>query len=316
MYSSVQTNGQRKKVNDLPNPARQSLVITGASASFGQRWQRPDDWFLFYGGISYQHFQLNRFGSFFSFNEGFSNNLALNTTIERNSVSDPIYPTWGSKITLSTKATFPYTLWGAKVQGKQYDYDNMTDQQRFDWVEYYKIKFTANWYTALNKHKTNKFVLNTNVGFGFLGTYNQNLGSSPFERFYLGGVFLSGFLLDGREIVNLRGYDDLSLTTPSDRVGAPLISKYGMELRYPLSTNPSATIYALTFLEAARTWEDFEDYNPFNLYRSTGVGLRIFLPMFGLLGFDYGWRLDEAPGRPNMSPGQFHFSIGMNLGEL
>jgi len=316
VYSSVQTNGQRKKINELPNPTRQSLIISGASASFGQRWQRPDDWFLFYGGISYQHFQLNKFGSFFSFNEGFSNNLALNTTIERNSVSDPIYPTWGSKITLSTKATFPYTLWGSKVQGKQYDYDNLTDQQRFDWVEYYKIKFTANWYTALNKHKTNKFVLNTNVGFGFLGTYNQKLGSSPFERFYLGGVFLSGFLLDGREIVNLRGYDDLSLTTPSDRVGAPLISKYGMELRYPLSTNPSATIYALTFLEAARTWEDFEDYNPFNLYRSTGVGLRIFLPMFGLLGFDYGWRLDEAPGRPNMSPGQFHFSIGMNLGEL
>lgn len=316
VYQSVQTNGQRKRIEGQTNPNRQSLIITGATVSFGQRWQKPDDWFLFYTGISYQHFELNRFGSFFSFSEGFSNNLALNSTLERNSVSDPIYPTWGSKITLSTKATLPYTFLGERAFGKQYDYDRMTEQERFDWVEYYKVKFTANWYTALNRHKTHKLVLNTNVGFGFLGAYNQRLGASPFERFYLGGVFLSGFLLDGREIVNLRGYDDLSLTTPSDRVGAPLITKYGMELRFPLSTNPSATIFALTFLEAGRTWEKFENYNPFNLYRSTGVGLRIFLPMFGLLGFDYGWRLDELPGRPNMSPGQFHFSIGMNLGEL
>lgn len=202
------------------------------------------------------------------------------------------------------------------MQGKKYDYAGMTDQQRFDWVEYYKIKFTAHWYTALNKHRTNKFVLNTNVGLGFLGTYNKNLGQSPFERFYLGGVFLSGFLLDGREIVNLRGYDDLSLTMPSDRVGAPVISKYSVELRYPLTTNPSATIYALTFLEAGRTWADFSNYDPFNLYKSGGVGVRIFLPMFGLLGFDYGWRFDDVQRAPNMAKGQFHFSIGMNLGEL
>jgi outer membrane protein insertion porin family len=316
VYHSVQTNGQKKYVNDALNPLRQSLEITGASFSFGQKWQKPDDWFYFYSGISYQHFNLDRYGSFFSFTQGYSNNLAGNFTIERNSVSDPIYPTWGSKITLSSKFTFPYSLWGEKVQGKKYDYAGMTDQQRFDWVEYYKIKFTAHWYTALNKHKTNKFVLNTNVGLGFLGTYNKNLGQSPFERFYLGGVFLSGFLLDGREIVNLRGYDDLSLTTPSDRVGAPVISKYSVELRYPLTTNPSATIYALTFLEAGRTWADFSNYDPFNLYKSGGVGVRIFLPMFGLLGFDYGWRFDDVQRAPNMAKGQFHFSIGMNLGEL
>jgi outer membrane protein insertion porin family len=303
-------------INDVLNPNRQSLIITGASFSFGQRWQRPDDWFIFQSGITYQHFDLNRYGSFFSFSQGYSNILSANFTIERNSVSDPIYPTWGSKITLTTKATLPYTLIGERIQGKEYDYANMTDQEKVDWVEFYKVKFTAKWYTALNKHKTNKFVLNTNVGFGFLGAYNQNLGQSPFERFYLGGVFLSGFLLDGREIVNLRGYDDLSLTTPSDRVGAPAITKYSLELRYPLTTNPSATIYALTFLEGGRTWADFSNYDPFNLYKSAGAGLRIFLPMFGLLGFDYGWRLDEINKYPNMAKGQFHFSIGMNLGEL
>jgi outer membrane protein insertion porin family len=314
VYKSVQTNGVTK-AEDGNGKTRQSLSILGATASFGQRWQKPDDWFVFYAGVSYQHFDLNRYGSFFSFNQGYSNNLAASFTLERNSVSEPIYPTWGSKITLTSKATLPYTLIGEKFFNKVNDYDAMTDQQKFDWVEYYKIKFTANWYTSLNKSK-NKLVLHTNVGFGFLGTYNQELGESPFERFYLGGVFLSGFLLDGREIVNQRGYDDLSLTLPSDNVGAPLISKYGAELRYPLSTNPNATIYALTFVEAGRTWENFRDYNPFNLYRSTGVGLRIFLPMFGLLGFDYGWRLDDVETAPNMARGQFHFSIGMNMGEL
>lgn len=317
-YHSVQTNGQKRYLDSdkTPNPYRQSLLITGGTVGFGQRWQKPDDWFVFYSGISFQHFELNKFGSFFSFNEGFSNNLALSTTLERNSVSDPIYPTWGSKVTLTTKATLPYTFVGEKLLGRDYDFANMTDQQKFDWVEYYKVKFTANWYTTLNNNKTRKLVLHTNVGAGFLGTYDRRIGESPFERFYLGGVFLSGFLLDGREIVNLRGYDDLSLTEPSDNVGAPIISKYGAELRYPLSTNPSATIYALTFLEAGKTWENFRDYNPFNLYRSGGVGLRIFLPMFGLLGFDYGWRLDDYPKAPNMARGQFHFSIGMNLGEL
>jgi outer membrane protein insertion porin family len=315
-YHSVQSNGQKKYLGEVLNPLRQSLIITGASVSFGQRWQKPDDWFLFFGGISYQHFDLNNYGSFFSFNNGYSNNLAANFTIERSSLSETIYPTWGSKITFSSKCTLPYTFLGENVFGKTYDYASMTDQQKVDWVEYYKIKFTANWYTSLNKHKTNKLVLHTHAGFGFLGAYNKNLGQSPFERFYLGGVFLSGFLLDGREIVNLRGYDDLSLTMPSDRVGAPVITKYGAELRYPISLNPQATIFALAFAEAGRTWTDFSDYNPFNLYKSVGGGLRIFLPMFGLLGFDYGWRLNDLPNAPNMAPGQFHFSIGMNMGEL
>jgi outer membrane protein insertion porin family len=312
-YHSVQSNGQAKYINDAINPLRQSLIITGASVVFGQRWQKPDDWFLFFGGLSYQHFDLNNYGSF---NNGYSNNLAANFTIERSSLSETIYPTWGSKITLSSKFTLPYTTIGETFLGKEYDYASMTDQQKVDWVEYYKIKFTANWYTSLNKHKTNKLVLHTHAGFGFLGAYNKNLGQSPFERFYLGGVFLSGFLLDGREIVNLRGYDDLSLTMPSDRVGAPVITKYGAELRYPISLNPQATIFALAFAEAGRTWTDFSDYNPFNLYKSVGGGLRIFLPMFGLLGFDYGWRLNDVPNAPNMAPGQFHFSIGMNMGEL
>lgn len=318
VYKSVQTNGLKKYLTDgvTLNPSRASLQITGATVQFGQRWQKPDDWFTFYGGVSYQHFDLNNYGSFFSFTQGYSNNLAGNLTIERSSLSEMIYPTWGSKITFTSKFTFPYTWWGERVQGKTYDYANMTQQQKVDWVEYYKVKFVANWYTSLNKHKTNKLVLHTSAGFGFLGAYNKNLGQSPFERFYLGGVYLSGILLDGREIVNLRGYDNLSLTMPNQNTGAPVITKYSAELRYPISLNPQATIFALGFVEAGKTWTDFTDYNPFNMYKSAGAGLRIFLPMFGLLGFDYGWRLDDVPNLPSMQRSQFHFSIGMNLGEL
>lgn len=315
-FRSVQTNGQRKKIGGELNPLRQDLIISGGSISFGKRLQRPDDYFLLYTGISYQHFRLNKFQQFFSFSNGYSNNLAFNFTLERNSTSDPIYPTWGSKITFTTKLTLPYSLIGEKVLNRSIDYATLTEQQKYDWVEYNKFKFVAHWYTALNKHKERKFVLHTNVGFGLLAPYNRKLGEAPFERFYLGGVFLSGYILDGREIVNLRGYDNLSLTSPNQNTGSPAISKYSVELRYPLSTNPSATIFAQAFMDAGRTWSQTQDFNPFNVYRSGGVGLRIFLPMFGLLGFDYGWRLDDVPNQPNMSRGQFHFSIGMNLGEL
>lgn len=317
---SVQTNGQPKKRGGEINPFRQSLYITGGNIFFGKRLQRPDDWFVLSAGLTFQHFNLKNYQYFFAFNNGYTNNLNGNITIERNSISDPIYPTWGTRVTLTTKFTFPYTLWGRAIQGKEYDYAKMTQQQKYDWVEYYKIKFTAHWYTALNNHKERKLVLHSNIGFGFLGSYNPKLGQSPFERFYLGGVYLSGFLLDGREIVNLRGYDDLSLTDPVGRggqpIGAPIITKYSLELRYPISTNPNATVFVQSFLEAARTWTNFQDYDPFNLYRSTGAGVRIFLPQFGLLGFDYGWRLDDVPGRSTMARSQFHFSIGMNLGEL
>lgn len=319
-FRSVQSNGVSKKQVDT-GLERRSLSISGGSVNFGQRLKRPDDYFLLYVGLTYQYFDLDSLGSFFSFQKGYSNNMSFNFNLERNSQSDPIYPTWGSKITFSAKVTLPYKYLGEKLQNRTYDYENMTDQERFKWVEYHKYKLTAHWYTSLNKHKERKFVLATNAGIGILSSYNKSLGQPPFERFYLGGVFLSGFLLDGREIVNLRGYDDLSLTASSktgtlgENTGAMGIAKYGAELRYPLSTNPSATIYALTFLEAANTYNSARNFNPFDLYRSGGIGVRIFLPMFGLLGFDYGWRLDDVPGKA-MTNGQFHFSIGMNLGEL
>jgi len=330
---SRQTNGQFKKLrqSDLDsnpflrenyevgddNPNLQELKVIGGAINIGTRLQRPDDYFVLYTGISYQKFILNNYRAFFGdFSNGIANNLAYNFTLSRSSTSEPIYPTYGSTITLTTKLTPPYKFLAESIGGKTFDYVNMTQDERFKLVEYYKMKLTAHWYTALNKHKERKFVLHTNVGLGFIGSYNKELGLTPFERFYLGGVYLSGFLLDGREIVNLRGYDDLTLTSPNQNTGAPVIAKYSAELRYPLSTNPSATIFMMAFAEAGNTWSDLRLFNPYQLYRSAGTGLRIFLPMFGLLGFDYGWRLDDLPAYPNMTRGQFHFSIGMNMGEL
>lgn len=304
---SVQSNGQPKFIQTNEgrqlNALRQSLKITGVSLGLGKPLIWPDNNFYFYQSASYQYYDLNNFGAIFTFDDGYSNNISYNAIFSRSSVNQPIYPRSGSSVTLTLKATPPYSL----VNGL--DYTNISDQERFRFVEYHKWKFTSVWYTELAKN----LVLNTKVGFGFLGQYNKDVGPSPFERFYLGGSALTGFALDGREIIGLRGYDDLSLSPAS---GALFISKFTMELRYPLSLNPSATIYPLAFLEGGNTWSDFNSYDPFNAFRSGGIGLRIFLPMFGLLGLDYGWRFDDVPGSPTMPRGQIHFTIGANLGEL
>ena len=319
VWRSIQSNGQPKRIDGVVNEARQSLEITGAQIGLGQRWKKPDDWFVFQAALSYQHFNLNEFGSFFSFSNGRANNLAMTAVLGRNSVSDPIFPVWGSNVEVSVKATPPYSVFRPDDFYTNEDGSSVDDQTRFRWVEYHKWKVKAEWYTPLTQsggENPKSLVLRTAAGVGLIGSYNRRAGLSPFERFYLGGVFLSGFVLDGREILNLRGYDDLSLTAPDRNTGAPVVAKYSAELRYPLSTNPSATIYTLAFLEGGNTWEDPRAFNPFQVYRSAGVGMRIFLPMFGLLGLDYGWRLDDVSSLPNMSRGQFHFSIGMNMGEL
>jgi outer membrane protein insertion porin family len=305
---SVQTNGVTKE-QERNGAERQSLYITGGNVSLGKRLGWPDDYFQLLLGVSYLYYDIRNFRSgggtgIFAFQNGTSNNLSFIMNISRNSVFDPIFPRWGSNIRFNTKFTLPYSLW----DGIDYDGD-ITEQTRYKWAEYYKWKLTAEWFTELAP----KLVLMTRSGFGFLGYYSRSKGISPFERFYLGGAALTGFALDGREIIALRGYDDLSLSPPE---GANIVMKQTLELRYPLSLNPSATIFALGFLEAGNTFDGIENFDPFRMYRSTGVGVRIFLPMFGLMGLDYGWRFDDVPGRPAMPQGQFHFTIGMNLGEL
>jgi outer membrane protein insertion porin family len=236
--------------------------------------------------------------------------------ISRNSIDAPIYPKNGSNFVLSGQFTPPYSLLNNK------DYSELTLEQKFKFVEYQKYKLTAEWFTQLTHQKAaegkeaRNLVLRTKVGYGFLAYYSKKTGFSPFERFYMGGSGISGFQnFVAREIIGLRGYSDNAV---SSNLGDPLCARYTMELRYPVSLNPSATIFMLGFAEAGNTWTNFKSFNPFQVKRSAGFGLRVFLPMFGLLGLDYGWGFDQIPGRPGEGngKGQFHFTIGGTLGEL
>lgn len=297
-FHSVQSNGFR--ANDAN---RQDVKISGATVGFGKRLKRPDDFFNVFVELNYQYYQLNNFFSVFAFSKGYANNINLRLTLFRNSTDQMIYPRQGSDIKIIGQFTPPYSLFNSR------DYSVLSDQEKFKYVEYFKWKFTSSWFTRL----AGDLVLNTRIGFGYLGMYNRAVGIAPFERFYLGGSGLTGFALDGREIIALRGYDDQSL---SPRTGAPIIAKYTWELRYPVSLNPSATVFGLAYVEAGNTWQNYKSFNPFDVYRSAGVGVRVFLPMFGLLGLDWGYRFDDVRTAPGMQRSQIHFSIGMNLGEL
>ncbi len=294
-YHSVQSNGiQKGELN------REAIRITGVSVGLGTRLKWPDDFFALQGEISYQNYILENYQLISGFNNGNSNTFSLTATLSRNSISDPIFPTYGSVISGSVEFTPPFSL----LTGL--DAKTASASEKYSWIEYHKWKFDAKWYIGLAKN----LVIQTKMQFGFLGLYNRDLGISPFERFYIGGDGLSGFGLDGREIVALRGYDNNSL---SASFGGTIFTKYGAEVRYRLSPNPQATIYVLAFAEAGDSWLTFNEFKPFQLKKSAGVGVRIFLPMFGLLGLDYGWRFDDVPGRPDMAPGQFHFSIGQQF---
>ncbi|MES2592868.1 MAG: outer membrane protein assembly factor BamA [Bacteroidota bacterium] len=318
-YYSVQSNGQSKTIKSngekITNPSRQSLDIFGVSIGLGKRLKRPDDYFTLYQELNYQYYTLNNYSSIFSFSEGYSNNIYYKVSIQRNSIDKPIFETRGSQLALTGQFTPPYSAFN----NKNYASPTMTDQERYKFVEYQKYKFTAKFFTPItNKRGTDgkearNLILRTAAGFGFLTSYNSKVGISPFERFYLGGSGLTGYALDGREIIALRGFDDQSL---SPRTGAAFITKYSMELRFPVTLNPQATIYMLGFAEAGNSWNKTKDFDPFKVYRSAGVGVRVFLPMFGLLGFDYGWRLDDVPTNLGMQKGQFHFTIGAAIGEL
>ncbi len=298
-YHSVQSNRTSFTSEGTPSS---SLRITGGSIGLGTRLKWPDDYFVLRHDLNYQHYDLENYGAFI-FPTGNANDLSYSVTLSRNSIDQPIYPRRGSEVKLSAKATPPYSLFDGVE-----DYAGMSDQEKFRWVEYHKWKFTSSWYTRL----IGDMVLKAKTGFGFLGSYNAHL-TSPFERFYMGGSGLTGFNLLGREIIALRGYDDNSLSAST---GGTMLTKYTVELRYPLSLNPQATIFGLGFVEAGNSWDDPQEFDPFSVKRSAGVGLRIFLPMFGLMGVDYGWRFDDVEGAPDMQGSQFHFTIGKNLGEL
>lgn len=300
-----------------PNPLGSFMTSSTGTIGFSKRLKWPDDYFQIYAEETYSYYTLQH-ATVFLFQNGFANNLKTTFNISRNSLQgNPIFPTGGSTISLTSVLTPPWSL----INGK--DYTALSPGDKYNLLEYQKYKFTTHWYMQLTNQKAGEgkearnLVLRASYGFGILGMYNPKVGVAPFERFYLGGSGLTGYSLDGREIIALRGYSDNSISGADGR-GNCIISKYTMELRYPISLNPQATIFALGFAEAGNAEQKYSDFNPFNVKRSAGVGVRIFLPMFGLLGLDYGWGFDTVPYNPSTGngKGQFHFTIGASLGEL
>ncbi|MBK5285824.1 MAG: outer membrane protein assembly factor BamA [Bacteroidia bacterium] len=302
IFHSIQSNGRSSE-----DPLRESITIWGGSIGLGKRLRWPDDYFTIYSEVSYQYYILNNFASTFLFSNGTSNNLSLQTTFSRNSIDAPIYPRSGSQIAFSIQFTPPYSL----AFFSETDFKTATDAVKYKWIEYHKWKFTSSWFTRIS----GDLVLNAKFSYGFLGYYNKDIGDSPFERFYLGGDGLSGFALDGREIIGLRGYSNNTLTPRNSNgyVGGTIFEKYTLEMRYPLSLNPQATIYLLAFLEGGDAYLKFRDFNPFSFKRSAGFGIRVFLPVFGILGLDWGYGFDEIPNSPGSNGPQFHFSIGQQF---
>jgi len=306
----------------LPSNALYNGVqITGTGIGLGRRKKWPDDYFTAYYELSYQYYDVFNYAYFPIFSNGYANDIALKYVLQRSSVSAPIYPQSGSNITFTAKSSIPYSLFDSKS-----DYSGLTSQERYKYLEYFKIKFTSEWFLPLTSDK--KLVLMPRIGLAFMGAYSKTKGLSPFERYSLGGSGLTGInQLGGREIIALRGYEDNSISSTG---GDPIIAKYTLELRYPISLNPSATFYAMVFGEAGNTFPSIDKFNPFNVKRAAGVGIRIFLPMFGMLGLDYGlgfdkldyWSNDAQRTTINNSIDQkgfypkLTFTIGMNLGEL
>ncbi len=295
LYKSITSNGQT-------GDNRQAVELTGFTIGLGQRLKYPDDYFTIYNGINFQQYELVNSQSFFSFSNGFSNNINYEIRLGRNSVDQLVFPRNGSNFSLSLKLTPPYSMFETK------DYNTIDDQEKFKWIEYYKWNFKSTWYSSF----TEKLVLNTKLEMGLLGAYNNQLGIAPFERFYVGGDGLSGMgmVYDGRELIALRGYQN---NTVSSETGAAIYNKYVTELRYAISLNPTSTVYVLGFLEAGNSWDKFDEFNPFSVKRSAGIGVRIMLPMIGMMGVDYGWGFDDIPAIPNANGGQFHFSMGQQF---
>lgn len=280
------------------DPSKNYMRYWGGGVSLSQRLKWPDDNFIFSYGLNYQNYYLKDFAYFDAdggFTNGTSNNLYFKLTLARNSVDQPIYPRSGSNISFSFQFTPPYSMFSNK------DYDRIDANQKYKWVEYHKYRFNAEWYQKIVGNLVFKFA----AKYGFMGYYNADLGYSPFERFQVGGDGMSGFnTMIGRDLISQRGYDVYAQN-------ATIFNKYTLEVRYPFSLNPSATIFGLGFVEAANGWDDFKTYNPFKLYRSAGLGVRVYLPMFGLLGLDYGIGFDKlGPDVKFGSAGKFTFMLG------
>lgn len=277
-----------------------SLKITGAGVSFSKRLKWPDDYFIMSHGISYKHYTLENYSQLNTsiFTDGVANDLSYGFTLSRNSLDSPIYARSGSEVSFSAYITPPYSL----ISGKT---EFATRQEKYKWIEYYKVNIRGSWMLNL----VGDVVLNTRFRFGIMSYYNDNIGLSPFGRYYLGGDGLSSWMFDGREVVPLRGYENNSLGASTNGGGA-VFDRFTLELRQPIIESNSATIWIAGFVEGGNCWGDISEFQPFKMYNSAGIGVRLFMPIFGLIGVDWGYGFSDVNG---IGGSQFHFSIGQSL---
>ena len=288
---------QKAKINAIIKREKPDLVHSwmNRAASFTpKQTQMPVlGWFGGYYDLK------NYYTGLFPFGDGNSNNLSYTIALSRNNTyTNPIFPLGGSEFVLSARLTLPYSLWNGIDYANLGDLEKYQDddgnpdpakieQEKYRWLEFYKVKFKGTWYTRL----FDKLVLRTHTEFGFLGAYNNDRGVIPFDRFFLGGDGMSQYAMDGRETISLRGYPNQSL---SSQDGSTIYNRFSLELRYPITLKPAASIFGLTFIETGQGYNSFREFNPFNGKRSLGLGLRIFMPAFGLLGIDFGYGLDAV----------------------
>jgi outer membrane protein insertion porin family len=317
VWARADRNGNTWRMDD---PEYSGITVVDLGVSLGRRRKWPDDYFSESFQINYRYYDVINASNFVAFENGYANDLSFGYTLQRNSIDNPIYAKKGSRFAFTGKASLPYSLFDGVS-----DYSNYSDQERYKYLEYYKMKLTGEWYLPLTHNK--KLVLMPRFGFGYVGSYSSSKGLTPFERFAMGGngMFGAANSLNGQETIGLRGYQNGALSSVN---GDPLIAKYSLELRYPISLNPQFTAYALAFAEAGNTFPTLGDFNPFNVKKSVGIGFRVYLPMFGLIGIDYGIgfdRLDswsQGAGEHNSimdSRGysdKVTFTLGFNIGEL
>jgi outer membrane protein insertion porin family len=314
--TSLTVSALYNKFNLGNDQAPRKLIIQQAAVSFGTRLQWPDDNFVFRAGVNLQTLSLTEWQNLFVTDDGVSvrngnyNNFSGQFTLARSTATDPIFPKQGSNIELTLQLTPPYRSLGLRSS----DPEDLADvEDRFRYLEYHKWRLNADWYTPL----FGKLVLKTQAKVGFLGAYDDAVGVAPFERTQLGGDGINNqqFAFAGVDIVSMRGYEigeieaNISPITGAE-VATPIFSKYTMELRYPLSLNPSSTIFVLAFAQAGNAWRVSRDFNPFDLKRSAGFGARVFLPMFGTLGFDWGYGFDKDFTNPETKPSTFNIILG------
>ncbi|MDB5031473.1 outer membrane protein assembly factor BamA [Mucilaginibacter sp.] len=307
-YTQLSSTGDYYAKTD---PNYNYLRINGVGVTLGKHLKWPDNHFQLNYSLNFDHYNLDNYPGYL-FSNGTSYNIKLTQELTRNSLDgSPVFPTGGSNIKFTLQGTPPYSLFN-NINYKL----PPTQEQLYHFVEYYKVKFDAQWFT----HLAGKFVLMTQVRFGFLGEYNSEVPGSPFERFKLGGDGMQSYqFLQGSDIIGLRGYQNFSIVpvgtnyNTTTNPGSAIYNKYTIELRHPVITSASATIFMLAFAEGGNVWNQFSQFNPYNVRRSAGVGARVFLPIFGLLGLDYGYGFDAIPGIPSANKGQFSFSISQSL---